>query len=280
MTAVLINPGTGPNEGDICREHAIANIEAFMAELGLPPPVVSVTMASPKHDGAGWYQFVLHRGIRKVDVDMPGLPLGEIRCDADLKNLPRGAPRLYVDGNSWWWGIAVGFARDALVDHDGEIQRRVEAAEKRCDRELDERPLCEVCGGVRSVIVDGNEMRSIECLTCVPRFITHYEDGSGAVFLDGSEDLKTRSHYVVEYQYMPPETPGIRLENFCSWMRGVRHVQDNPMHPDAGCRGAVHRGGGQDSCRLRARHHPRKCDGFLKEVSRKFVVPASPGANR
>src|ERR1700741_2155679 len=103
-TLVLSNLGNGPVAGDTCRDHAIANITAFIKELNMKDPPVSVTMRSPGHDGTGRYQFDLHRGICTVDVNMPGLPLDEVWCNED--SMPRGCPRLYVDGNSWWWCYA------------------------------------------------------------------------------------------------------------------------------------------------------------------------------
>lgn len=85
-------------------------------------PAVAVTMPSAKRDDYGLYGFVLHRGIRTVDVDMPGLPLAEVRSDT----LDAMLPRLYVDGSSWWWGYALDFASEALDDHDGSIAAQLE----------------------------------------------------------------------------------------------------------------------------------------------------------
>src|SRR4029077_1378382 len=105
MNLVLSNLNKVPVTGDVCRDHAIANIAVFIEELYMKDPPVAVTMRARKHDGTGRYQFNLHRGICTVKVDMPGLPLDEVRCTKDF--MPSGCPRLYVDGNSWWWCFAL-----------------------------------------------------------------------------------------------------------------------------------------------------------------------------
>ena len=103
-----------------CLDHAIANITTFIRELDIEEPSVAVTMRSPDHDGTGMYRFDLYRGIRTVNVDMPGLPIDAVRCTEGA--VPRGCPRLYVDGNSCWWCYALDIARFALEDHDGTVE--------------------------------------------------------------------------------------------------------------------------------------------------------------
>lgn len=246
MAVCIINPGTGTIHGpDICLEHAITNIEAFIKELSMAEPRVAVTMLSPEHDGTGRYQFELHRGIRMVDVDMPGLPLGEVRCTKGDRLVP---PRLYVDGSSWMWCYALGFARTALVDHDGALGRAVDESERKSDAELDRCPRCSACGSVRSVEITKEDLHVVRCYTCEPAIETRRETLGGALF--GDDGWKREPHYLVKRQYMAPEVPG----------------HSNPMHPDALCGARLQHG----FCRLKARHAAR-CEDYWKVLERTLV---------
>lgn len=251
-TLVLSNLGNGPVAGDTCLDHAIANITTFIKELDMKDPPVSVTMRSPGHDGTGRYQFNLHRGICTVDVDMPGLSLDEVRCTED--SMSRGCPRLYVDGNSWWWCYALDMARTALADHDGAVEQRQVASERAAEAELDRQPRCATCGCVRS-LAGRTGLYEVRCYTCEPEVETRRETRSGAVY--GDDGWTRATHYLVRRQHMPPEVPG----------------HENPMHPDALC-GAMQgwRDGSTSRCRLRSRHEGR-CEPYWKEIERTLVMP-------
>src|SRR4029077_10017060 len=134
---------------------------------------VAVTMRARKHDGTGRYQFNLHRGICTVKVDMPGLPLDEVRCTKDF--MPSGCPRLYVDGNSWWWCFALGQAKRALEDHDGTIEQRLRASEQTAEAELDRQPRCATCNNVRSLVKKAGDLWDVQCYTCDPEIETRRE---------------------------------------------------------------------------------------------------------
>lgn len=124
---VIINPGTGPigggrgSDDPALLKHAVKNIRAFIKEVSEAfsdgPRVTS--LRKPSLDVEGRYGFVLARGKRKVEVDMPGRPLAEVRYVSEGQNA-RDFPRLYVDGSSWLWLFALGCARDTLHDHDGQ----------------------------------------------------------------------------------------------------------------------------------------------------------------
>jgi hypothetical protein len=250
---VLSNLGNGPVAGDTCLDHAIANITTFIKELDMKDPPVSATMRSPGHDGTGRYQFDLHRGIRTVDVDMPGLSIDEVRCTED--SMPRGCPRLYVDGNSWWWCYALDMARTALADHDGAVEQRRVESEQAAEDELDRQPRCAACGGVRSLVTKaGGDLWDVRCYTCDPEIETRRETPSGAVY--GDDGWTRITHYFVRRQHMSPEVPG----------------HENPMHPEALC-GAMRgwRDGSTSWCRLRSRHEGR-CEPYWKEIERTLVM--------
>lgn len=248
-TLVLVNLGNGPVTGDVCLDHAIAAVAAFIEELKLSDPPVAVTLQSPKHDGTGRYRFDLHRGIRTVDVDMPGVPLSELRY-YEGGTMPHGCPRLYVEGNSWWWCYALETAKSALEDYDGSVEQRVKASEQAAEAELDRQPRCGVCGSVRSLVTTG-ELYEVCCYTCNPEIHTHRETPGGAVYAD--DGWKRSTHYIVGRQHMPPEVPG----------------HENPMHPDALCGAML---GSRGQCRLRRRHEGR-CEGYWKEIERTLVMP-------
>ena len=55
--------------------------------------------------GDGRYSFRIYQGTRSQLVRMPGLPLEQVRCVGSVD--PSGYPRLYLDGNSYWWRYAV-----------------------------------------------------------------------------------------------------------------------------------------------------------------------------
>lgn len=108
FAGVFINPGTGPVAG-ASADYAEANMRAFVQEIGADE-------FSPLTGGEneGRYEFEVYRNDRSVSVEMPGLPLDEVRYvgteDQNIWNFPR----LYVDGSSWVWCYAVSSAARAL----------------------------------------------------------------------------------------------------------------------------------------------------------------------
>ena len=241
-TRVLSNLGNGPVTSDVCLNHAITNVAAFVEELAMRDPPAAVTMRSPEHDGTGRYQFDLHRGIRTVDVDMPGVSLDEIRCTKEC-------PRLCVDGNSWWWRYALDIARTALENHDGAVEQRIKASEQAAEFELDRQPQCSTCNSVRSLVTARAHLYEVRCYTCDPEIETWRETSWGVTYHDDS--WKRATHYLVKRQHLSPEVPG----------------HENPMHSDALCGARLSIG----SCRLRRRHGGR-CEPYWK-VERTLVVP-------
>lgn len=125
MSNVILNPGSGPVQ-DAKWDHAVANIEAFVKDVGLD----RVTVKDKMKEGDGRYEFVLRRGKKKVVVLMPGLPLDRVRfVDPKTQDIWQ-FPRLYVDNGSWVWKFAVKFARRGLtrkVEHAREALRKIAA---------------------------------------------------------------------------------------------------------------------------------------------------------
>jgi len=98
---VIINPGSGPVAG-ATYENAAANIHAFAREAGADH-WDGVGSADTERDGR--WTFFVERGDQRVEIQMPGLPLDEVRYVDGLN--PWDFPRLYVDGSSWLWEFAL-----------------------------------------------------------------------------------------------------------------------------------------------------------------------------
>lgn len=100
MSHIIFNLGTGPVDGATAAQ-AHDNMVAFVAALDLD----GVEFECAGDDGEGRWAFDVNRNGRTCRVDMPGV--GEL----DKYKI---RPRLYVDGNSWYWRFARDVAREAL----------------------------------------------------------------------------------------------------------------------------------------------------------------------
>jgi hypothetical protein len=104
---IIINPGTGPVEG-ATEENARANMDAFCADLRENDIIATTISRFPDLDSAGRFGYRLGTGdARVLEVEMPGLPLDQVRyVDSDTQSI-WDFPRLYVDGDSWVWMFAL-----------------------------------------------------------------------------------------------------------------------------------------------------------------------------
>ena len=103
---VIINPGTGI-VARATKKQADKNMSEFVREVGLKN--VKTGVGTENRDGR--WNYVLSLGLRRCDVDMPGVILPEDYMSG---------PRLYVEGCSWWWPYAVSIARGVLSGVDDE----------------------------------------------------------------------------------------------------------------------------------------------------------------
>lgn len=118
MNELYINPGTGPVRG-ANREDAANNMKQFISDIAIEN--VSCCDA-PELDydkgeytsGDGRYAFILSSGDHKCEIQMPGIPLDNVRYIGSPQNIWR-FPRLYVDGSSWVWCFAISSARSILT---------------------------------------------------------------------------------------------------------------------------------------------------------------------
>jgi hypothetical protein len=116
---ICINPGSGP-VADATEAHAVANIAQFCADCadqaihdelaGHYPGDRAYRATSPLTwerrpdlDADGRFGFLVRGEGIESEVEMPGLPLEQVRY---LKREGQNIwhfPRLYVDGGSWVW---------------------------------------------------------------------------------------------------------------------------------------------------------------------------------
>jgi hypothetical protein len=103
MSGVLINPGTGDVRqwGRVSLRWAIANIHALVTDVGVSGCHIK---RLPKRDGEGRFGFELRYGRRKYAIDMPGCARARVRSWPVVNVC---APRLYIDGHSFWWKYVV-----------------------------------------------------------------------------------------------------------------------------------------------------------------------------
>lgn len=106
MTTVIINPGTGP-VANATEENAIKNIKQFVKDCEEQSGCVGITWGrTPETDDSGRFGFTVKREDVTHEIEMPGLPLEQVRHLNDGQNIWH-FPRLYVDGSSWVWKYAV-----------------------------------------------------------------------------------------------------------------------------------------------------------------------------
>lgn len=104
--SIIINPGTGPVDGN--PDQAAANMEVFADDVARAHMITrqSCTVESCGIDEEGRSRFELRLPTRTFSVDMPGMPLEQVRYLGGEQNI-FAYPRLYVDGSSWVWKFAV-----------------------------------------------------------------------------------------------------------------------------------------------------------------------------
>lgn len=107
---LIINPGSGPVQG-ATEDHARTNLEALERDLKERGQDAEVVNGALQDQGDGRWTGALRVDGRMHEVDMPGLPLEDVRYlgeeDQDIWDFPR----LYVDGSSWVWKFALGVFR-------------------------------------------------------------------------------------------------------------------------------------------------------------------------
>ena len=112
---ISINPGSG-SVAEATEQNATTNIAAFVDDLTERGLNIGEYRRRPEADyGDGRYAFLVYYADgANLEVQMPGLPLDEVRW---LKSEGQDIwqfPRLYVNDGSWIWY----FALDQFMDDD------------------------------------------------------------------------------------------------------------------------------------------------------------------
>ena len=101
---IFINPGTGPVQ-NATKRNAEENIKHFIADCG-KKGIKSIRIPHLDY-GEGRFAFLLWKDTRCHEIQMPGLPLSQVRYMGYPEQNICDFPRLYVDGSSWVWKYAL-----------------------------------------------------------------------------------------------------------------------------------------------------------------------------
>ena len=113
MAGLLLNPGAGPLP-EAVRVVAMANAKVFVDDIRAAHGYTDVRLV-PGEEKDGRWSFRLTCDGDEHDLDMPGLPLAQVRYTGHPQN-PFDYPRLYVDGSSWLWKFAVNMCTPSEED--------------------------------------------------------------------------------------------------------------------------------------------------------------------
>lgn len=112
---IAINPGTGDvTSGSVTQ--ARQNIERLLEDAGFAEGACGVE-EQPESHHRGRYSFIIRHGEAKAIVDMPGLPLDQVRYTGARGQDIWDFPRFYVDGGSWVWKFGISILQSALSPH-------------------------------------------------------------------------------------------------------------------------------------------------------------------
>jgi len=115
MSIFVINPGSGPVQ-DASLEHAYENIKVFVKDIAQAHGLfVKDIFRLEDDDDRGYFAFALdaERGglERRIRVDMPGLPLEQVRYLGLEGQNAYDYQRVDIDRSSWLWKFAVSVSR-------------------------------------------------------------------------------------------------------------------------------------------------------------------------
>lgn len=117
-----INPGSGPVQSDDEPnvEQALFNMHQLCADTGS----TLVEPTEPPAEDGGRYTFtIVNSRNYEVEIEMPGIPLDEVRYMDEPDQNIWDYPRLYVAGSSWVWKYAI-----SSVDYPGSPEHLEEMA--------------------------------------------------------------------------------------------------------------------------------------------------------
>ena len=116
--SIFINPGSGPVR-NATRENAKTNMTQFAVDLtegGYVKVGVSIPDQPEAPEDCGRFTFMIVADGEQHEIEMPGLPIEQVRwIDGPEQNI-WDFPRLYVDGSSWVWHYALSSTMNDLED--------------------------------------------------------------------------------------------------------------------------------------------------------------------
>ena len=107
---IIINPGTEP-QINTKEENAVKVAEYLIEDL---KPIEFTFERYPNGDtDRGWYAFHFkNKEVENIEIDIPGIDPDIVR-----KGQAWVSPRLYVNGSSWLYGIALNII-DGIVNRE------------------------------------------------------------------------------------------------------------------------------------------------------------------
>lgn len=101
---MIINPGTEANLAA-----TLANAETIAKEIIRDLRIREDVKRDPAADADGWFRFIFINDGKSVEVDIPGDDPETVMAGRSFVSR-----RLYVDGSSWLYGLALGFIEEYL----------------------------------------------------------------------------------------------------------------------------------------------------------------------
>lgn len=112
---VFVNPGSGPVEnGD--EVQSLNTLTAFTADLRQRGIAIIGLTRREDLDSDGRFGYELQMDGYTRTIEMPGIPVEQVRFLNEPDQNIWHYPRLYVDGSSWVWC----FALDMCAPNDGD----------------------------------------------------------------------------------------------------------------------------------------------------------------
>lgn len=103
----IVNPGSGPINEPTTVEDALANMDVFVADVIAAGHQVRFDPdCQGEDDGRFVFEVTAENGTG-YEIEMPGLPLERVRYMDDPDQNIVNFPRLYVNGSSWVWALAI-----------------------------------------------------------------------------------------------------------------------------------------------------------------------------
>lgn len=107
---LFINPGSGPVEG-ATYDHAFSNLEVFCRDLIAQDKVIGEIRDPGNPPDDGRYYFEVEVDGVYHEIEMPGIPIDQVRWMGEPEQNIWDFPRLYIDGSSWIWKFALDVTR-------------------------------------------------------------------------------------------------------------------------------------------------------------------------